>query len=72
MRLNEDELIGKEVEYDDAKVKQKLDDEIVYVSIVSKSEDAASRAHESMEEFFAQLHSQNLLPDIFLATRTRE
>jgi len=72
MRLNEDELIGKEVEYDDAKVKQKLDDEIVYVSIVSKSEDAASRAHESMEELFAQLHSQNLLPDIFLATHERE
>ena len=72
MRLNEDELIGKEVEYDDAKVKQKLDDEIVYVSIVSKSEDAASRAHESMEELFAQLHSQNLLPDIFLATHEHE
>ena len=72
MRLNEDELIGKEVEYDDAKVKQKLDDEIVYVSIVSKSEDAASSAHESMEELFAQLYSQNLLRDIFLATHERE
>lgn len=72
MRLNEDELIGKEVEYDDAKVKQKSDDEIVYVSIVSKSEDAASSAHESMEELFAQLYSQNLLRDIFLATHERE
>ena len=72
MRLNEDELIGKEVEYDDAKVKQKLDDEIVYVSIVSKSEDAASSAHEIMEELFAQLYSQNLLRDIFLATHERE
>ena len=72
MRLNEDELIGKEVEYDDAKVKQKLDDEIVYVSIVSKSEDAASSAHESMEELFAQLYSQNLLRDIFLATHEHE
>ncbi|CAL6407747.1 unnamed protein product [Bathycoccus prasinos] len=68
IRLNEDELVGKEVEYDDSRVKENLDDETMYISIVSKSEDAAARAHESMDELFARMHSQNLLRDIFLAT----
>ena len=71
-RLNEDELVGKEVEYDDSRVKENLDDETMYISIVSKSEDAAARAHESMDELFARMHSQNLLRDIFLATHERE
>ena len=72
IRLNEDELVGKEVEYDDSRVKENLDDETMYISIVSKSEDAAARAHESMDELFARMHSQNLLRDIFLATHERE
>ena len=72
IRLNEDELVGKEVEYDDSRVKENLDDETMYISIVSKSEDAAARAHESMDELFARMHSQNLLCDIFLATHERE
>ena len=72
IRLNEDELVGKEVEYDDSRVKENLDDETMYISIVSKSEDAAARAHESMDELFARMHSQSLLRDIFLATHERE
>ena len=44
----------------------------MYISIVSKSEDAAARAHESMDELFARMHSQSLLRDIFLATHERE
>jgi len=71
IRLNEDELVGKAVEYDDFKVKRKMDDETMYVSIVSKSEDAAARAHESMDELLGQMHSQSLLRDVFLASHER-
>ena len=52
MRLNEDELIGKEVEYDDAKVKQKLDDEIVYVPSFQNLKMLPSRIRKH-EELFA-------------------
>jgi hypothetical protein len=58
-------------EYDDVGFMKNNEEEFLYLSIVTKTQDAASRAHDCMDMLFLNLHSRMLMREIFLATTDR-